>query len=346
MTSADIELFGNSYTIQELKQRVADMSTVAGVRPLTLAEGTEKGVLAVDVRTGSGLEYTVIPDRGMNICNFRYRGVPLDWSSGTGVTSPFSYEAQNWNWLRSFNGGLLHTCGLDNVGEPCMDEDKNYGGHGRISNTPAKEVAWRTNTDCVPHTVEVSGKCRSVAAIEESVLLERNIVSTMGGTQIVITDRITNCGCSRTPVFLLYHCNFGFPLLSEDAELTIPATEGVDGAGEAVTDMTKLEPPSDSDDEAVFHPLITDDEPQVSLFNPKLGEGGLGVYLKYNRAELPHLTVWKFFQKRSYVMGIEPGTCRVGGRDIERREDRAIFLDPDESMSITLEIGILTSASS
>jgi len=341
MQEGKVNLFGKSFTISQLKEYVADISAVGGVRPYTLLEGSQRGVLAVDVWTGSGLEYTVVPDRGMNICNFRYGGIGLDWSSPTGLTSPFMYEAQRWRWMRSFNGGLLHTCGLDNVGEPCVDGDESYGGHGRISNTPATQVSWKTDTENEPYAIDVAGKCRLVSLPEENLLMERKITSEIAGKRIVINDRIQNLGFNKTPIFLLYHCNFGFPLICEDTKLTIPAKKAVDRAGTEVTDFKRIEPPSDSPDEQVLYPVMDGDSVEISLYNPKLQENGLGVYMKYDRAELPHLTIWKFFQKRSYVLAIEPGTCRVEGRVTEKKQGRAIFLEPDESLSVTLEIGVL-----
>ena len=99
-----MKIFGKEYNYSKLIDYVGDMKTIAGVKPYTLFDGPEKGVFAVDVWTGSGLTYTYVTARGMNICNFKYKGIPLDWMSGTGVTSPFLYESQGWNWLRSFYG--------------------------------------------------------------------------------------------------------------------------------------------------------------------------------------------------------------------------------------------------
>lgn len=341
MQKGKIKLFGSSYTISELTEYVADLSAIAGVKPYTLFEGPEKGVLAVDVWTGSGLEYTVVPDRGMNICNFRYRGIGLDWPSGTGLTSPFMYESQGWKWARSFHGGLVYTCGLDNVGEPCVDQNESYGGHGRISNTPAAQVSWKTDTENEPYTIEVTGKCRIISVQGENLLMERKITSTIAGKKIIVKDKIQNLGFNKTPVFLLYHCNFGFPLLCDQTRLSIPANRAVDRAGKKIANFERIEQASDSPDEQVFYPQVEGDSVEISLYNPKLAENGLGVYLRYNRSELPQLAVWKFFQKRGYVIAIEPGTCRVEGRIVEKKEDRAIFLDADESLDINLEFGIL-----
>jgi hypothetical protein len=72
--------------------------------------------------------------------------VPLAWVSPTGVVAPHFRELQGEGWLRSFGGGLLVTCGLQNVGEPSERGGEELGLHGRISNTPAallaREVRW------------------------------------------------------------------------------------------------------------------------------------------------------------------------------------------------------------
>lgn len=341
----DIEFHGRTYVPEALRDYVADPAILAGARPCMLLDGPERGVRAVDVWTGSGLEFTVLPDRGMNICNARFRGIPLDWSSGTGMTSPFLYDAHEWRWLRSFHGGLLHTCGLSNVGDPCRDagllmEEESYGGHGRISNTPASQVAWKVNRDNQPAIIELTGVCRIASAQGEKLELERSITSEVGGRSIVIEDRVRNLGFNRTPVFLLYHCNFGFPLLSEESELLIPAAKAYDQAGNEVADSEQIDPPSDSPDEQVLYPVLTEDHVEVGIHNPGLGRSGLGMMLKYNRSQLPQLTLWKFLQKRSYVIGIEPGTCRVEGRVAEREAGRAVFLDADETHSVRLEFEI------
>jgi hypothetical protein len=346
MSDGRLNLFGDSYTVAQLKDYVPDLSTIAGMRPYRLSDGLEKEVAAIDVWTGSGLEYTVLSDRGMSVCGFRYRGVPLDWSSGTGPVSPWRYDPDGWGWLRSFNGGLVHTCGLNNVGEPCVDrgpfvDQEKHGGHGRVSHTPASQVSWKVDMEQESYVLEVMGRCRSMAVQGENLLLERTIRSEIGGKRIVLQDRICNLGFNRTPVFLLYHCNFGFPLLSEASRLSLPARVAVDRSGRQTASFTTLGPPSDSPEEEVVYPLVEGDPVEITLFNPQLPYGGLGVQLKYRASELPHLAVWKFFQKRSYVLAIEPATCRVEGRVVEKEAGRAVYLEADEHLVIDLELRVM-----
>ena len=65
-------LFGKQYTRAELLQYVGDTSQVCGVRLKTLDNGAERGVRIADFDTGSGLRFTVLIDRAMDIG-------PADW---------------------------------------------------------------------------------------------------------------------------------------------------------------------------------------------------------------------------------------------------------------------------
>jgi len=117
------KLFGQEMTKDELLRLTGDVSQVAGVWRFIWAEGKEKGVEALEFRTGSGFHFVVLPDRGMDISYAEYQGIPLAWISPTGQTHPAFYEPEGLGWLRSFYGGLLVTCGLVNVGGPDIDPE-------------------------------------------------------------------------------------------------------------------------------------------------------------------------------------------------------------------------------
>lgn len=345
--SRDMKIFGKSSQPGDIRDYFSNPGVLAGIKPYVFDDGPERGTRALDVWTSAGLQYTVVPDRGMNICGLKYGGIPLDWSSGGGLTSASLYDPKDWGWTRSFNGGLLHTCGLSNVGEPCDEEGIHYGGHGRISNTPAANVAWKVSypwDDGAPlgtvNEISISGRCTNADVMGEHLVLERTIRSAADGKSLHVHDRITNFGHVDTPVFLLYHCNFGFPLVSPASKLSIPASEATDIDGSIVTGFDNIPAPSDSKQEELFYPRISNSEVEISLFNPELSANGLGIYMKYSRESLPFLTIWKFLQKRTYVLAIEPGTCYVEGRTAEMEKGRAVMLGTDESYEIDLEIGV------
>ena len=75
------ELFGRRWTKRELLERVGDVSQLGGARPVRLEDGPEDGVQAVEVRTGSGFAFTVLPGRGMDLGFAEFNGAPLCWRS-------------------------------------------------------------------------------------------------------------------------------------------------------------------------------------------------------------------------------------------------------------------------
>jgi hypothetical protein len=110
-----VHLYGREMSRQEVLARVGGLDQIAGVRRIRLEDGPEDGVSAVEVRTGGGLGYTVAPSRAMDVVAAECDGLPLAWRTGAGEMHPaYGYRTSGWNltWF----GGLLATCGLDNVG--------------------------------------------------------------------------------------------------------------------------------------------------------------------------------------------------------------------------------------
>src|SRR5262245_29017064 len=109
-------LFGRNYTRAELLRHVGSVSQVARAKPYRLVEGHEDGVLAIDVTTGGGLDFTVLASRGMDISSAHCNGRSLAWRSATTDQHPAFFEPEGRGWLRSFFGGLVITCGLTYFG--------------------------------------------------------------------------------------------------------------------------------------------------------------------------------------------------------------------------------------
>ena len=130
-----------SFVLEEIKKRVGRIEQIFGLTKFTYSEGKAKGTDAVEVRTGGGLRYIVLPDRGMDIGLAEYKGVPFVHISPVGIVAPQFFEASGDEWLRSFTAGLLTTCGLDQVGNSCRVGASQYPLHGRIANIPAEQVA-------------------------------------------------------------------------------------------------------------------------------------------------------------------------------------------------------------
>src|SRR5918999_6338288 len=184
MREGGVELFGRSLTGWELLRRVGRLDQVAGIEPLVLDDGSARGVRALRVRTGSGLSFTVLPDRGMDLGGAEYRGVPLAWLSHTGVVAPSFHEPEDEGWLRSFGGGLLVTCGLQNVGPPGERDGERLGLHGRISHTPASNVAREERWDAEGCALLARGQGRASRVFGPNLVLRRTVSARLGETKL------------------------------------------------------------------------------------------------------------------------------------------------------------------
>jgi hypothetical protein len=220
-------LFGKNIDREKLLESVGDISQICGIDSFTYDDGMAKGVRALEFRTGSGLRFTVLPDRGLDIYHAEYMSVPLNWRSGVGLVSPYFYSSKEWDWLKNFYGGLLVTCGLSNVGTPCVDrgsylDKEEFGGHGRISNIPAKNVCWKAEWAGDDYILKTEGELIEASGQGENFKLSRTIETKMGDTKIKITDRVENRSFYTVPHMFLYHINIGYPILDDCSELVMP----------------------------------------------------------------------------------------------------------------------------
>lgn len=117
--------------------KVGNISQLGGLETSVIDNGPAKGVRIAWINTGSGLRYKVAIDRSLDIVDTSYNQHNLVWISQGGLSAPNPAASQGLDWLYSFFGGLLTTCGLSHVGGPEKDELGERGIHGRISNIPA-----------------------------------------------------------------------------------------------------------------------------------------------------------------------------------------------------------------
>ena len=343
-------LFGNSVDRRELQRRIGDMSQIAGVRPIELADGPARGVRALQFETGSGLSFTLLTDRGMDIYNATYNGVPLAWLSPAGAVAPAFYDPRGTGWLWSMPGGLLVTCGLTQSGPPHMDGDEELGLHGRASNTPARSVSYGAEWEDDDYVIWAMGEIREARLFGPNLLLRRTVHTRLGQPRIWIKDEVENRGHTPAPLMLLYHCNIGYPVVDEGSELlaVIENMEARDEAAEmGVESFDRFEAPQPDYAEQCFyidHDIDARCYVNVALVNHRFNRNsGIGVYLSYLKAECPFYTQWKMMGEGAYVVGMEPGCCVPEGRASARERGTLKMLDPGARAGFHLEIGVLPS---
>lgn len=342
------KLYGRNYTKEELLRRVGDISQVGGVRLGELGDGNERGARIADFRTGTGFNFTVLLDRGLDISYAEDCGRPLCWRSETGDVAPSFFEPEGLSWLRTFYGGLVVTCGLTYAGAPCTDEGKTLGLHGRISHIPAKNVLtdgeWQGND----YVMWVQGKLRENIVFGENIQMTRKIWAVLGEKKIYLTDVVENLGYEEQPLMILYHINGGFPAIDEDACLVSPTVKYAPRDEVAKTGLEEYyrfqTPTHDFKERVYYHEMKPDSDGYVwaALINKKC-EGGFGFYIKYLKSQLDQFIEWKMNAEGTYVVGMEPANCRVEGRDKDRANGVLKFIKPGEKKEFSLEIAPLSS---
>lgn len=336
-------LFNRTWTHTELLNHIGDLSQVAGIKLGEWSDGVERGLRVAEVRSGSGLEFTVLLDRGMDVGPASYKGMPLAWISHTGFGHPAYFDPNGLGWLRTFGGGLLTGCGLTYVGAPEEDEGESFGIHGRLSHLPAQHVrideAWHGD-DC---SFWIEGEMRQARVFGENLRLTRRITIGLGDSRIALHDRVENLGASTSPLMILYHINLGFPLLDETCRLIAEphAVEPRDAAAvPGVNDWMRFQPPTHGYAEQVFYHDLPADEKGwagIKLINPMRH---VSLSVRFQKATLPNLVQWKMMGQGTYVLGLEPANCRVGGRSQERARGTLQFLEPGERREFDVEIAV------
>lgn len=329
-------LFGKQMTKNEIRERVGDITQIAGAIRFTYTEGRAKGTDAVEVKTGSGLRFVILPDKGMNIAYAEYKGVPFSYISKTGIVAPTHYDEKDF--LRSFEGGLLTTCGLTYMGAPCEDEGVPLGAHGRISNTPAYDVSihqdWDENGE---YCIKVSGKVRESTLFGENIVLYRTVTTYLGSDKIYLHDEIINEGFEPSPLMVLYHMNFGYPLVSEDTVLDtncINLRPRDEIAAPGVNESAEFSAPVDGYKEQVFYRESVENS-YAALQNKKLG---ISCRLDFKKEQLPCFVEWKQVGKQEYVVGLEPATNPPDGRAAVRARGELKYIAPDEKKTVDITV--------
>ena len=326
-------------TEKELKPYVGSMDQLTRIRTSVLDDGRGRGIRIADVDNGSGLRFTVLLDRGMDIGDASFKGISFVYQTPVGSVHPAYFEPAGLGWLRSFGGGLMAGCGLRNVGSPNGEE----GLHGRISNIPAENISVSKGWKNDRYELSVTGVVREVSFFGENLELKRTISTAMGDNSIIICDEVTNRGVRPSPLMLLYHINAGFPLLSESSIVegnvknTIPRT---DEAAKGIGEWSVCQKPTDGYvEQCFFHDVETDADgmSRMTLRNP---ESGMDMEVAYRKAELPYFTQWKMMGCQEYVMGLEPANCHPDGQAQERKNGTLKIIRPCETVELKVIISM------
>ncbi|HCS60754.1 MAG TPA: DUF4432 domain-containing protein [Microbacterium sp.] len=322
--------------LDEVRTRVGSISQVARAEEMTFTQGPARGTRVIRVETGGGLCVDVLPDRALDLGAMTFRGVPLSWIAPPGFGHPALASQRGTDWLRMFGGGMLTTCGLDAYGPPSIDDGgTEYPMHGRISSTSATV----TRVEVAAEEIVVEGEVRQARVFGENLVLRRKITAPLGGTSLRIEDVVTNEAHQPSGHMILYHCNLGWPLVSEHAELEIPSNSlsprDADAARGVATWHTLTGPQPDYAEQVFRHDFRDLATACVSVDN---AQQNTRLELRFDTTTLPALHQWKMLGEGHYVLGLEPTNVDWSRGRVAAEEDGVLpVLQPGESASYVLE---------
>lgn len=301
-------------------------SQLFGVRETRMVGGKADGMRLLEVRNGIGLDFTISLDRCADISYMFYKGNSMAYISPCGMVAPQYYDNKGLGFLKSFTAGFMTTCGLTAVGNPCVDDGEETSLHGNISHTPCEQYSYSVEDDFI----KITAIMRDAQIFGKQFLMTREYYCSLKENSITITDTVKNIGCKETPYMIMYHCNMGYPLLSENAQLSISSSEVIPRDEHAAKDIDKwdkiIEPTNDFVEQCYYHRF--EGYPMISLKNPDIN---VEMQMTFDRSTLDCFTEWKMMGEHEYVLGLEPANCNPDGRDVMRERGILKFLKPGES---------------
>lgn len=314
--------------------------------------GKQEGTDLIEVNNGK-MTFWVIPTRGMNVLRVKTGDITLGWTSPIKeVVNPafMTLDARGGlGWLDGFNEWLVR-CGFEWSGHPGMDDGKLMTLHGRVGNTPASKVVVSID-DKAPHRIHIRGRVDEKVFKFADYEAWTEISTEPGSLSLRVSDTLTNRSDYEREFQVIYHGNFGPPLLEEGSEFVGAVKQVTPFNAKAARDIatwtTYLAPTKDFG-EQVFNVIPLADATGMTTVMLQNKAANLGVRITYPVGELPYFTLWKNTDtlKEGYVTGLEPGTGFAYTRRIERRSGRVPKLAAGASRSFTLDYTILPDAPS
>ena len=321
----------------ELLRHLGNIEQVAGIREARLLHGRGEDVQVAEFYNAAGLRFTVVPDRCMDLYDLSYKGVNLSFQTKNGLVSPQAVSPSRGEFAEQWSGGALVTCGLGNVGGQA-GQGGTFPTHSRIGSVPAKTFGTETFWDGERYILRASGEIHQTRLYSRHLSIRRTVETELNSKTIRLHDVITNFEAEDEPFMLLYHCNFGYPLLQADSLVKVSEAT-VLPQNAMSTDPEHMLPPMDGRGEELY--LRTDfgsGRAGGVLYNERLE---LGVYVRFDTSTLPNMLEWKNMKSHDYVLALEPcNTCCLN-RDEAREAGKIAVLGAYSSIETDVELGVL-----
>ncbi len=285
------------------------------------------------VRLAGGLAFDVRPDRGLDLGPAWWGGVPVAWRSPHRVDPGAGH-----GWEERFLGGLVVTCGPENIGPATPTA----GQHGSHHLTPAAEVRWWREVTPDGVEVHVRGTVGHSTLYGTRIVVEREIVARTGRARVEIRDLVRNDGDAPVGVPLLYHVNLGAPLLAPGSRLDLgPVSTRLRDDLPAGRDPLTMPAP------APGAPAVVAEHRGMAVTAGRsravLPAGDAHVVVDWTADTLPRLHTWAWPARGAWVLGVEPANAPLFGPERDGPHAGAPLLDPGRSWSTGVAVEIVPS---
>ncbi len=328
----------------------SDRGSNWSVTKQTLSGGVQEGVELIQVDNGR-LKFTVIPTRGMSIYRAECGNVTLGWNSPVKkIVHPRHVDLNDHGglgWLAGFNEWMVR-CGVAFAGHPGEDGGKMLTLHGRVGNIPADQVTVQVD-ETAPHRIRICG------LVEEKMFkfgvfeLWTEVSTVPGSNWIQISDRLVNKSEYEQEYQIIYHTNFGRPILQKGAQFYAPLKTLAPFDEYAAKDLDSYQTylgPTRHYGEQVYCATLHADDQNMTTVMLQNAVGDNGVAMQFAVDTLPYFTLWKNTDTETdgYVTGLEPGTGYPYNRCVERVEGRVPKLAAGADVRFQVELTVLENA--
>lgn len=357
-----VRIYEQVLSRRQVSERAGSLSQFAGVRLMTLGDGLERGIRMLEFRTGTGLRFTALVDRALDLGDCEFKGQNIGWHSPAGFRHPGLHEYEGEGgaaWARSFSG-LVVTCGLDHIlfsmEVPADEYDYplkqtiRHSLHGRVGTIPARMTGYGERWAGDSCVLWAEGVVQQGTVFGEDLHLIRRIEADVGGNEIRLTDRIVNHGFYRTPHMYCYHINIGHPVVDEGSRYLAPIKDvvwashyGAEYRKQNIGYRTLTGPLIKFKEQVWQHELQADAEGcvPVALVNDRLG---LGIEVTTRKEQFPCMYEWQNLQSGQYAFGIEPSSNHVLGNLAARQRGEMIWLEHADEKSYDTIFRVLDGA--
>ncbi len=276
--------------------KISNLAQVCSLRRYTLTEGSEKGLDILDCDNGK-IRFLLNVSKALDISQLWHEGQNVSFLSKNGLT------AREIPFLNRFEGGMLYTCGLDNVGGR-----DGFELHGTHHNTPAKV----TKAECNEAGICVEAEIRETALFGKNLVFKRKVFVAIGSEELQITDMLENQGFAEENYCLLYHINVGYPMLDKGAKIIANIekyTSRTEAAEKNAATRCEMSDCIVGQEELCY--FLRMEQPALSLVNERLGKA---FSLTWSKETLPYFLEWKSMASGDYALGLEPCTTELDER--------------------------------